>query len=159
GVTPRQLIMKSRPHAALIALRCSGLGIAAGAVAAVAVRAAGAPPEIAATALLQAGESSAELRSRQRSASIPPGCTPEQRAMKSDRHAVRIALRCCCVGCRRVATGAAAGAAAGRVMCGAGAGAGLGGGSAFAAAGGALPGALAGLNSVSASRQLADSSA
>jgi hypothetical protein len=39
------------------------------------------------------------LRSKQASASAPPGCTPEQFAMKSSPQALRIADRCSGVGC------------------------------------------------------------
>ena len=55
--------------------------------------------EIALTAALQPPESRAMLRLRHSSASLPPGCTPEQLAMKSDRQLARIALVCSGVGC------------------------------------------------------------
>jgi hypothetical protein len=60
---------------------------------------------IAATALRHAGESFAELRCRHRKASAPPGVTPEQSDMKSDRHDERIAFCCSAVGCCAAAGG------------------------------------------------------
>jgi hypothetical protein len=54
---------------------------------------------IAFTAVLHDAESLARLRCRHSKASRPPGCTPEQFAMKSERHDARIASRCACVGC------------------------------------------------------------
>jgi hypothetical protein len=51
------------------------------------------------TAVLQADDSLATLRSRHCKASRPPGCTPEQFAMKSERQEPRIALTCAGVGC------------------------------------------------------------
>jgi hypothetical protein len=47
------------------------------------------------------GDNFATLRSRQASASAPPGCTPEQFAMKSSPQALRIADRCSGVGCEK----------------------------------------------------------
>src|SRR5262249_56541135 len=44
------------------------------------------------------------------SAAGPPGCTPEQCAMKSDRHAARMALSCSLLGFCDAASVAAAGA-------------------------------------------------
>ena len=49
------------------------------------------PPPIAATALRQDADSFAALLCRHCSAAEPPGCTPEQFAMKSDRQAARMA--------------------------------------------------------------------
>ena len=111
----------------------ASVGAAAGAAVATV---AGAEPPRAATAVRQFGESCAELRCRQRSASAPPGCTPEQRDMKSDWQDWRMAACCCGVGCRNAAGGAAA--AAGAVAArtgGCGAGAGALGGAAAAGAG------------------------
>lgn len=69
----------------------------------------GAPAPIAATALLHDGESLAELRCRHCSASAPPGCTPAQFDMKSERQDERMAAVCASVG---LAGAAAAGAEA-----------------------------------------------
>jgi hypothetical protein len=44
------------------------------------------------TAVLQAPESLPMLRLRHSKASAPPGCTPEQFVMKSERQDARIAL-------------------------------------------------------------------
>jgi hypothetical protein len=55
--------------------------------------------EIALTALRQAGESFAEFFCRHCSASAPPGVTPEQFDMKSDRQDERMAFCCSAVGC------------------------------------------------------------
>ena len=76
------------------------------------------PPPIAATALRHAAESCVSLRLRHCNASAPPGCTPEQWDMKSDRHDARTAAFCCAVG----AAGAAAGAAGGGALVRAGSG-------------------------------------
>src|SRR5215469_13382471 len=53
-----------------------------------------APPPIAATALWHAAESFAAWLLRHCSASAPPGWTPEQFAMKSERQAARMADFC-----------------------------------------------------------------
>lgn len=55
--------------------------------------------EITLTPLRQAPESLASLRCRHCRASLPPGVTPEQFEMKSERQAERMALRCASVGC------------------------------------------------------------
>lgn len=55
--------------------------------------------EIALTAAWQPPESFARLRLRHSKASLPPGCTPEQFAMKSERQEERMASRCVWVGC------------------------------------------------------------
>ena len=65
-------------------------GLAAGAGAAAAGDAGFA--ETALTAVRQAGESLAEFFCRHWNASVPPGVTPEQFDMKSDRHELRIAF-------------------------------------------------------------------
>ena len=54
---------------------------------------------MAATAALHPPESLAMLRFKHSNASLPPGCTPEQLAMKSDRQLARMALVCSGVGC------------------------------------------------------------
>jgi hypothetical protein len=76
-------------------------GVAAGAVAAAGAGAAGveAGAAIALTALRQAADNLPSLRRRHSSASLPPGWTPEQLAMKSERQEPRIASRCAWVGC------------------------------------------------------------
>src|SRR5580704_18142992 len=51
------------------------------------------------TAVLHDSERLDSLRMRHSSASLPPGVTPEQLAMKSERHDARMASRCACVGC------------------------------------------------------------
>lgn len=51
-----------------------------------------------ATAVRQLGDSLAELEARHCKAALPPGCTPEQCAMKSDRQAERIAAVWAAVG-------------------------------------------------------------
>src|ERR1700722_9338075 len=56
------------------------------------------PPPIAATALWHDADSFAELPFRHCSAAAPPGCTPEQFAMKSDRQAARMAAFCASLG-------------------------------------------------------------
>jgi hypothetical protein len=53
----------------------------------------------ASTAVLQDAERLSCERSKHSNASLPPGSTPAQLAMKSERHAERIALRCSLVGC------------------------------------------------------------
>ena len=65
------------------------------------------PPRLA-SAPWHALDTSALLRSRHSSAARPPGCTPEQREIKSDLQAARMALICFALGCRAVARGAAA---------------------------------------------------
>jgi hypothetical protein len=122
GCTPEQCDMKSERHADPMALVCDAVGLAGTAAVAgggaAAVGAAGSVPPpvsavgeeplpIAATAFRHFVESLAALRCRQASASAPPGCTPEQFAMKSDRHAERMALVCLAVGFS-VVVGAAA---------------------------------------------------
>jgi len=57
-----------------------------------------APPPTAATALWHAAVSLAAWLLRHCSASMPPGCTPEQFAMKSERQAARMADFCASVG-------------------------------------------------------------
>jgi hypothetical protein len=68
-----------------------------------AVGAGAAAPEagvaIALTALRQGGDNLGSLRTRHSRASLPPGCTPAQLAMKSERQAARTASRCAWVGC------------------------------------------------------------
>jgi hypothetical protein len=54
---------------------------------------------IALTALRQGDDSLGSLRTRHSKASLPPGCTPAQLAMKSERQAARTASRCAWVGC------------------------------------------------------------
>jgi hypothetical protein len=56
-------------------------------------------PAIAPTALRHDADNFGWLRTRQSSASLPPGCTPAQLAMKSERQAARTASRCASVGC------------------------------------------------------------
>jgi hypothetical protein len=92
------------------------IGAAPGGAAAAGAPASGAvpPPPMAATALWHRRERLAALRCRHCNASLPPGCTPEQCAMKSDRHAARMAAFCCSVGGAAAAAGAAAGGALGR---------------------------------------------
>ena len=68
-----------------------GVEAGGGAAAGVADGAAGAGMT-ALTAVLQAPESLPMLRLRHSKASAPPGCTPEQFAMKSERQDARIAL-------------------------------------------------------------------
>ena len=70
------------------------------------------PPLMAATALWQADDNLAEWLCRHCKAAAPPGWTPEQLAMKSERQAARIADFCASVGCAG-AVGAAAGGATG----------------------------------------------
>jgi hypothetical protein len=59
----------------------------------------GAAPAIAATARRHEVDKCDEFSCRHCTASTPPGCTPRQCAMKSDRHAVRTALTCSGLGC------------------------------------------------------------
>ena len=66
-------------------------GEGAGAGATVAVAGAAGAGVIALTAVLHDPESLARLRLRHSSASLPPGVTPEQFAMKSERQEARIA--------------------------------------------------------------------
>ncbi len=72
---------------------CGGGGAAGATTGAGAAAGAGAGGRIALTAALQAGESLAKFCFKQSSASLPPGVTPEQFAMKSDRQEARMALR------------------------------------------------------------------
>jgi hypothetical protein len=53
------------------------------------------------TALLQEADSFAVFCCRHWKAAIPPGCTPEQCDMKSERQEVRMASRCASVACAR----------------------------------------------------------
>lgn len=76
----------------------AGAGGGMGAAAAAGAAGAGAG-EIALTAAWQPPESFARLRLRHSKASLPPGCTPEQFAMKSERQEERMASRCVWVGC------------------------------------------------------------
>jgi hypothetical protein len=71
----------------------------------------GAPPAMAATARRHEVERCDEFSCRHCTASAPPGCTPWQRAMKSDRHAVRTALTCSGLGCASPGGGPDGGAA------------------------------------------------
>jgi hypothetical protein len=106
--TPAQSDRTSTPQICTIASASRGRsigigpsGATAGAAAAAGApdgAAAPAPPPIAATALRHAAESCASLRLRHCNASAPPGCTPEQWDMKSERHAARMAAFCCAVG-------------------------------------------------------------
>jgi len=116
--TPAQSDRTSTPQICTMARASRGrsigigpMGATAGAAAAAggpAGAAEGALPPIAATALRHAAESCASLRLRHCSASAPPGCTPEQCDMKSDRHDARTAVFCSAVG---AAAGAGAGGA------------------------------------------------
>ena len=118
--TPAQSDRTSAPQICTIASASRGRSIGIGPIGAGAAVAAGAPdgatvapaplPPIAATALRQAAESCASLRLRHCNASAPPGCTPEQWDMKSDRHAARMAAVCCAVGFAGVVAAGAAGA-------------------------------------------------
>src|SRR5262249_21975721 len=114
GVTPEHWAMKSERQADLTALRCACVGWdvcvpvvaapdCAGAVAGVAAGGTGLDFLLVVstgdTALRQAGESVALCCCRQVSASMPPGVTPEHCAMKSERQADLMALRCASVGC------------------------------------------------------------
>ena len=74
-------------------------GEGAGAGATVAVAGAAGAGVIALTAVLHDPESLARLRLRHSSASLPPGVTPEQFAMKSERQEARIAAIRSCDGC------------------------------------------------------------
>jgi hypothetical protein len=51
------------------------------------------------TALLQAADSFAMFCCKHWKAAAPPGCTPEQFDMKSERQEERMALRCASVAC------------------------------------------------------------
>jgi hypothetical protein len=92
---------------AMAGAAAAGLGAAgegaeaagAGGGAAAAGAAAAGAGVIALTAVWQAPDSLARLRLRQSKASLPPGVTPEQFAMKSERHEARIAPVCSGVGC------------------------------------------------------------
>lgn len=75
----------------------AGAGGATGAATAAGAAAGGG--EMALTAAWQPPESLARLRFRHSRASLPPGCTPEQFAMKSERQFARMALVCADVGC------------------------------------------------------------
>ena len=115
--TPAQSDRTSTPQICTIASASRGRSIGIGPIGATAGAAAAAgapdgaaappPPPMAATALRHAAESCASLRLRHCSASAPPGCTPEQRDMKSDRHAARTAAFCSAVGAAAGAAGAA----------------------------------------------------
>lgn len=74
-----------------------GGGVGAGAATAAGGGAGGG--EIALTAAWQPPDSLGKLRLRHSRASLPPGCTPEQLAMKSERQFARMALVCAAVGC------------------------------------------------------------
>jgi hypothetical protein len=120
----------------------------------------GAPSSIAASDILQSGDSLAALRCRQAKASGPPGVTPRQLTMKSRWQVNRIALCCwgvgatagagAAAGCGGAAAGAERGCGAGRaVRGGAGSGraavaAGCFAGAVAAGAGGRDAGAVAG---------------
>jgi len=78
----------------------AGATVAAGAGAtAGVVTAAGAAGVIALTAARQEGDNFAAFCRRQFKASAPPGVTPEQFAMKSERQFERMALVCAAEGC------------------------------------------------------------
>ena len=120
--TPAQSDRTSTPQICTIASASRGRSIGIGPMGATAGAAvvagapdgaaAGAPPPIAATALRHAAESCVSLRLRHCNASAPPGCTPEQWDMKSDRHAARTAAVCCAVGFAARGCGAAGAAGA-----------------------------------------------
>jgi hypothetical protein len=82
---------------------CAGAEASLGLGGVAAVGAGAAVPEagvvIALTALRQGGDNLGSLRRRHSSASLPPGCTLAQLAMKSERQAERSASRCAWVGC------------------------------------------------------------
>jgi hypothetical protein len=82
---------------------CAGAEASLGLGGVAAVGAGAAAPEagvaIALTALRQGDDSLGSLRTRHSKASLPPGCTPAQLAMKSERQAARTASRCAWVGC------------------------------------------------------------
>jgi hypothetical protein len=81
---------------------CAGAGggaAAGGGVPAVGAAGACSFAATASTAVLQDAERSSCERSKHSNASLPPGSTPAQLAIKSERHAERIALRCSLVGC------------------------------------------------------------
>lgn len=71
----------------------------AGAVAGVSAAAGAVLAATASTAVLHDVERRSWLRCRHSNAALPPGSTPEQLAMKSDRQDARIASRCSLVGC------------------------------------------------------------
>ena len=115
--TPAQNDRTSTPQICTIASASRGRSIGIGPIGATAgaavaagapdgAAAAPAPPPIAATALRHAAESCASLRLRHCKASAPPGCTPAQCDMKSDRHDARTAAFCCSVGAAAGAAGA-----------------------------------------------------
>src|SRR5580692_8684351 len=125
--TPAQSERTSTPQICTIASASRGRSIGIGPIGATAGAAvaagappdgaaAGAPPLMAATALRHAADSCASLRLRHCSASAPPGCTPEQCDMKSDRHEARTAAFCCAVGAAAEAAGAAGAAGAGGAL-------------------------------------------
>jgi hypothetical protein len=64
---------------------------------------------IAFTALRQSADNLASLRKRHSSASLPPGCTLAQFAMKSERQEARTASRCAWVGCCAAAAASVSG--------------------------------------------------
>ncbi len=115
--TPAQSDRTSTPQICTIASASRGRSIGIGPMGATAGAAAAAgapdgaaapappPPPIAATALRHAADSCASLRLRHCNASAPPGCTPEQCDMKSDRHDARMAAFCCAVGFAGAARG------------------------------------------------------
>src|SRR5580704_4250189 len=120
--TPAQSDRTSTPQICTIASASRGRSIGTGPIGATAgaavaagapdgAAAAPAPPPIAATALRQAADNCASLRLRHCNASAPPGCTPEQRDMKSARHDARTAAVCCAVGFAGATAAGAAGAA------------------------------------------------
>ena len=130
--TPAQSDRTSTPQICTIASASRGRSIGIGPIGATAgaAVAAGAPdgaaaapappPPIAATALRHAAESCASLLLRHCNASAPPGCTPAQRDMKSERHAARMAAFCCAVGAAGAAAEVAGAAGAGGVLARAG---------------------------------------
>jgi hypothetical protein len=79
------------------------LGAAAAAAAGAGAAGLAAGVAIALTALRQGAESFESLRSRHSRASLPPGCTLAQFAMKSERQEARTASRCAWVGCCAIA--------------------------------------------------------
>jgi hypothetical protein len=81
---------------------CAGIEVplgSAGAVVAAGAAGEEAGAAIAFTALRQGDDNLGSLRRRHSRASLPPGCTLAQLAMKSERQAARTASRCACVGC------------------------------------------------------------
>jgi hypothetical protein len=102
------------------------------------------PPPIAATALLHGPDNCAALRCRHCRASAPPGVTPEQCAMKSERQAARTALVCAALGLAVAGVAAAVdGFAAGFGAAGAAAGFGVVDGSGAAAGAAVVAGVVA----------------